>query len=190
MSTDKEHLNMMKQHWVLVVALTSELALCATASAQALQFPGGTSPALQVASSATVSARALATSAPPSRLTDSAGRAFALTYDANGRLAAVKKTSGRNIADMAVGYDANGRIQRVRFDNGYELVFQYRVDGAQEVRDSLGGRLLRTGAPLVAQSITDPSGFLVETLNRIEKLFGMVEAIQGLNAAAASSASP
>lgn len=93
---------------------------------------------------------------------------------------------------MAVGYDANGRIQRVRFDNGYQLVFRYRAGGVEEVRDSLGGRLVRApngGATLVIQSISDSSGYLAETLTRLEHLFGFVQPVLGLNTAPISTSS-
>ena len=135
---------------------------------------------MQVASTAS-----LAKATPPSQLTDSAGHTFTALYDDNGRLSTLKRTSGRNMADMAAAYDANGRIRTIRFDNGYQLFFRYRPDGTQEVTDILGGRIVRVpqggGAALVPQSVSDPSKYLVEILRRIEAVFAQVQAVPGLN---------
>jgi uncharacterized protein RhaS with RHS repeats len=157
------------------------------AFAQVLQFSGGTSPAIQA-----TTAQGVAASGLPAQLMDDTGRAFAAIYDNYGRLSALKKASGRNIADMLVGYDSNGRIQRVRFDNGYQLVFHYRSDGTEEVTDPLGGRLVRAnmgGSALVTQTLSDPSGFLAETLKRVETLFAHIQPVPGLNPPPATSSS-
>jgi YD repeat-containing protein len=138
------------------------------------------------------STQGVAASGTPAQLIDNAGHSFAISYDNKGRLTALRKTTGRNLANMLVAYDTNGRIQAVRFDNGYQLTFRYRSDGAEEVTDSFGGSIMRAsnGGVLVPQSVSDSSGYLVTTLQRIEALFAFVQAVPGLNPVAGATPSP
>jgi YD repeat-containing protein len=163
------------------------LGISGPASSQVIPLMGNSSPAMQ-----SPAAQGGVPSGNPAQLIDSAGRAFAATYDSAGRLSALKATAGRNIADMRVGYDSNGRIQIVRFDNRYQLLFRYLSDGTQEITDPLGGRIVRAsaGGVLVTQTTSDPSGALAETLRRLETLFTGIQPIAGLNAISAATTSP
>lgn len=166
-------------------ALFALVGISAEASAQVISLMQNASPAIQVATSL-----GSVPSAHPAQLSDNGGRAFAASYDSAGRLNALKSTTGRNIADMRVAYDPNGRIQTVRFDNLYQLSFRYRSDGTEEITDPLGGRIVRasTGGAFLTQTSADPSGVLVETLRRVETLFTGIQAVAGLNAVAAATA--
>jgi YD repeat-containing protein len=165
----------------------SLLGISGHASGQVIPLTGNSSPAMQA-----TAAQSGVPSGHPTQVTDSAGRAFAASYDSAGRLSALKATAGRNIADMRVGYDSNGRIQMVRFDNRYQLLFRYPSDGTEEVTDPLGGRIVRvsTGGAFVAQTSADPSGALAETLRRLESLFTRIQPVSGLNAVPAANMSP
>jgi YD repeat-containing protein len=172
----------------VLMLFCSLLGIGGPASGQVIPFMGSSSPAMQ----ATAAAQGGVPSGRPAQLIDSAGRAFAATYDSAGRLSALKATAGRNIADMRVGYDSSGRIQMVRFDNRYQLFFHYLSDGTEEITDPLGGRIVRASASgaLVTQTASDPSGVLAETLRRVEALFTGIQPVAGLNAVAAATTSP
>ena len=162
---------------IRAVLLYSLSVLAGGASAEEIRFPAGSFPTM-------TAPQGLIAGTRPSQLKDAAGHRFATTYDGSGRLAGLKRTTGRNIADMMVGYDASGRIYVVRFDNGYHLLFHYSSDGTEAVTDPLGGQIVRLstgGGPFVVQSTSDASGHLTEGLAQVERVFALVQTVPGLN---------
>ena len=179
---------------------TNVLKLCALAclgfaissvvavDAQSIQFPAAGPPVVAAPSIGAVNG-----SGRPATVVDSGtSRQFVASYDSSGRLICLKSTHGRNAFDLrAIGYIPDGRIAFVSFGNRYEIIFRNRNDGTQEIVDPLGGSILRSQSSpgqYVNQSVTDPSGYLVPSLRRIEALFALFGGATGLSTSAISGA--
>jgi len=122
--------------------------------------------------------------AHPAALTDVRGLRVSIIYDHTGRVSRIKVGPRRNRADMIVRYDAGGRLRAVVTDSGYQLNFDWRSDGTEEIRDSLGNTATRARnaeAQYVLKSANDPRRLLAGSLRRLEWLFAHIQAVEGLN---------
>jgi hypothetical protein len=177
--------NKIKIHAVAFLAVTG--GWMAAAYSQSIQFPAG-GPAVVAAPSVTQ----VDGSGRPAIVVDSGtGRQFVASYDSSGRLASLKSNRGRNAFDLrAINYLPDGRIALISFGNRYEIIFRNRNDGSQEIVDPLGGSIVRSQSSpgqFVNQSVSDPSGYLVPSLRRIEALFSLFGGLPGLSSSSTSA---
>jgi hypothetical protein len=167
----------------------SLILICANATvlAESIQFPTG-GPAISAPSVMQADG-----AGRPAMVVDSGtGRQFIASYDSSGRLLSLKSTRGRNAFDLrSITYFSDGRIAIVSFGNRYEIIFRNRNDGSQEIVDPLGGSIVRSpssSGQYVNESVSDPSGYLVPSLRRIEALFALFGGVPGLSTSATSVA--
>lgn len=170
----------------VLIGLVFAAGASASAYAQSIQFPAGGPPVIAAPSVMHVDG-----SGRPAMVVDSGtSRQFVASYDSSGRLESLKSNRGRNAFDLrTINYLPDGRIAFISFGNRYELIFRNRNDGTQEIVDPLGGSIVRSQSipgQFVNKSVTDPSGYLVPSLRRVEALFALFGGAPGLSTSSTS----
>lgn len=113
-----------------------------------------------------------------SKFSDSRQREFAVTYDREGRVQAVKATKAMHVSDIrSIHYGPQGQVLGVQFQNGYALYFNRTPDGRQLVRDSRGSMVIRSGREGSYQVAgqEDPTGKLAATVADVDSLLASLK---------------